>query len=294
MLTLSKPTEYYRKYLDLDFCTPARSTYCDGRRTCNTQISADANDRCSSKALAKYGGKCMRHSVLPDNAVYTCMYKFITGEQKGEFCVRSLEKHRLFCNTHSCGIYNLELHVPFPERIDVQLIEKDIQFKEYVFIIFQRGLKRLYPGLQDDTFSLIKDNFMDQNPFDTLKHVRYLLDQTHLDSYASELISRLHHTSKQISALVSKTHQQQYELVHKDTEIKRLNDQLSTKGKVLGKSVCYCGEKISHFEGVNYCSSGCDYAAPTEKDDQLDMALDSGCECKHHKLVRKRMNKRKR
>jgi hypothetical protein len=44
----------------------------------------------------------------------------------------------------------------------------------------------------------------------------------------------------------------------------------------------------------NYCSNGCDHAAPMEKDDQIDMAISSGCECSHHKLIKKRRNKRKR
>jgi hypothetical protein len=74
--------------------------------------------------------------------------------------------------------------------------------------------------------------------------------------------------------------------------VKDPKDQLSNQNKKLNEPLCHCGEKMSKHG--NYCSNGCDYAAPMEKDDQIDMAISSGCECLHHKLIKKRRNKRKR
>ena len=74
--------------------------------------------------------------------------------------------------------------------------------------------------------------------------------------------------------------------------VKDPKDQLSNQNKKLNEPLCCCGEKMSKHG--NYCSNGCDYAAPMEKDDQIDMAISSGCECLHKKLIKKRRNERKR
>ena len=54
---------------------------------------------------------------------------------------------------------------------------------------------------------------------------------------------------------------------------------------------CYCGAELSPFGG-NECSEGCDYSGTSKDEDDVGLAMDSGCECGHHKRL-KRLKKRK-
>ena len=54
---------------------------------------------------------------------------------------------------------------------------------------------------------------------------------------------------------------------------------------------CYCGAELSMFGGNN-CSEGCDYSGITKDHDDVDLAMDSGCECGHHKRI-KRLKRKK-
>jgi len=56
---------------------------------------------------------------------------------------------------------------------------------------------------------------------------------------------------------------------------------------------CYCGawacaggDTYRGFIGKPYCSQGCDWSGLTPATDDCDSALDSGCECDHHKVIR--------
>jgi len=70
----------------------------------------------------------------------------------------------------------------------------------------------------------------------------------------------------------------------------------------LGVSVdrqCYCGAKISFGDyatviasGASLCPDGCDYAGITAAQDQPDKAMDSGCECPHHRRIHTRKRTR--
>ena len=57
---------------------------------------------------------------------------------------------------------------------------------------------------------------------------------------------------------------------------------------------CYCGAKIISFEDWPSCPDGCDSSGLTEEQDNPDEALDSNCECPHHRRLLKRKPKRKR
>ena len=49
---------------------------------------------------------------------------------------------------------------------------------------------------------------------------------------------------------------------------------------------CYCGADLSRFSS-HECSEGCDWAGITQALDNPDAALDSGCECGHHRQLKK-------
>ena len=57
---------------------------------------------------------------------------------------------------------------------------------------------------------------------------------------------------------------------------------------------CFCGAKIISFEEWPSCPDGCDSSGLTEEQDNPDEALDSNCECPHHRRLLKRKPKRKR
>ena len=159
MLNLSRPQKYYSDVLE--------HVNCFG--VCGTKTSKRKNATlCKQRKFAKYGGKCVRHSRLPPGSEYTCMYKSGRGATKGKFCDSALTNHHLFCSAHT----RWKWHKDFDGQVDVQLLEKDHQFKQYVFLVFERGLKKIFTDLSDDIFIMIKDLFMSQNPFDTLKRIR--------------------------------------------------------------------------------------------------------------------------
>ena len=70
----------------------------------------------------------------------------------------------------------------------------------------------------------------------------------------------------------------------------------------LGVSVdrqCYCGAKISFGDfvtviasGASLCPDGCDKAGITAAQDNPDKAMDSGCECPHHRRIHTRKRTR--
>jgi hypothetical protein len=55
---------------------------------------------------------------------------------------------------------------------------------------------------------------------------------------------------------------------------------------------CYCGASTSMCG--QFCSQGCDYSGLTLAEDEPDMALDSGCECGHHKCLKFKKIKRRK
>ena len=48
---------------------------------------------------------------------------------------------------------------------------------------------------------------------------------------------------------------------------------------------CYCGAGL--VDGGS-CEDGCDWAGPTEEEDNRDAARGSGCECPHHRRLRRK------
>ena len=64
---------------------------------------------------------------------------------------------------------------------------------------------------------------------------------------------------------------------------------------VVEPTTCYCGAELSQFS-THGCSEGCDWSGITPELDDTDAALDSGCECGHHRRLRRKakQNKRKR
>lgn len=67
--------------------------------------------------------------------------------------------------------------------------------------------------------------------------------------------------------------------------------QITLVGRMVDSPGCYCGAPLSRYDAFG-CSDGCDWSGVTADADDVDAALDSGCECGHHRRLRKGKRRR--
>lgn len=161
-LPLSRNTDYYYKILD--------DAFCDGQ--CNATVTKRmVHFPCESRKLAKYGGRCHKHSVLPPGSVYTCMYQFKHGHTKGKFCGCPLTSHHILCTQHLK--YNwAKSH---DDQADVQIIERELRYRLSLFNVFSRGIMLTWP-MMSDIIPFIEDMYLQHSPMEAIRRVRNMYD----------------------------------------------------------------------------------------------------------------------
>tara|TARA_Y100000389_G_scaffold198050_1_gene233856 strand:- start:2722 stop:3393 length:672 start_codon:yes stop_codon:yes gene_type:complete len=203
-LPLTKPYDYFVQVL--------KDTVCRGH--CGVKLSNRKNAAiCRSRGLGKFGKRCVKHSPLPSGAYYACMYKMKTGQMKGRFCNSPLGGgNTLFCSVHS----QWNEHKCSVNQADFQILQKDLNFRAYVFCVFSRGISAIFPNIPSDVMVLIKGFFDDHDQLADLKRISRPIEQVKIISLEDQLESK----EKELRVLREKEKQLQVlqELLSKVTQ----------------------------------------------------------------------------